>query len=131
MVTRSVSLDVDEAVYQQALTKARAEGQTLADVLATLLTEWAGPVSAPVPVPTPEPAPTPAQPSRTYTVQPGDTLGAIARNMYGSAAKYPIIAEANNITDPRRLWVGKVLVIPALPEAPSEAPPQNSNPTTC
>jgi LysM repeat protein len=129
MVTRSVSLDVDEAVYQQALTKARAEGQTLADVLATLLTEWAGPVSAPVPMPTPEPAPTPAQPSRTYTVQPGDTLGAIARNMYGSAAKYPIIAEANNITDPRRLWVGKVLIIPPLPEAPSEAPPQAPAPT--
>ena len=61
-------------------------------------------------VPTAPPTvPTPGV--RTYVVKAGDTLGAIAREMYGSAAKYTIIAEANNITDPRRIWVGQVLTI--------------------
>jgi LysM repeat protein len=116
MAIRNVVLDIDEAVYQQALTRAGAEGQTLGQVLTTLLTQWAGPlpslpplVAAPTPVPSPLPA------ARTYTVQSGDTLGAIARAMYGNAAKYPLIADANHITDPRHIWVGQVLTIPPLP----------------
>jgi LysM repeat protein len=65
---------------------------------------------------------------RTYVIKPGDTLGAIAREMYGSAAKYNMIAEANNITDSRRIWVGQVLTIPPLPDevegvAPVAPPP--------
>jgi N-acetylmuramoyl-L-alanine amidase len=124
MAIRNVTLDINDAVYQQSLAKARAEGRTLGQVLATLLTQWAGPVPQPVPPPSPPPpAPAPAVPTaRTYTVKPGDTLGAIARDMYGSAAKYPLIAEANNITDPRRLWVGQVLTIPPLTDAGEVAP---------
>jgi N-acetylmuramoyl-L-alanine amidase len=116
MAIRNVTLDIDEAVYQQALTRAGAEGRTLGQVLTALLTQWAGPLPIsppPVTAPTPTPGPLPA--TRTYTVQPGDTLGAIARTMYGSAAKYPLIADANHITDPRRIWVGQVLTIPPLP----------------
>ncbi len=128
MAIRNVTLDIDEAVYQQALTRAGAEGQTLGQVLTTLLTQWAGPLpvspppaAAPTPTPSPltaapTPLPSPLPAARTYTVQPGDTLGAIARTMYGSATKYPLIAEANRITDPRRIWVGQVLTIPPLPE---------------
>jgi LysM repeat protein len=121
MAIRSVTLDIDDAVYQQALAKAKIQGQTMAQVLATLLTQWAGP-----PAPSAPPlAPAPAPAARTYTVQPGDTLGGIARQVYGNAAKYPLIAEANRITDPRRIWVGQVLTIPSLPdtvEAPPSAP---------
>jgi nucleoid-associated protein YgaU len=116
MAIRNVTLDIDEAVYQQALTRAGAEGRTLGQVLTALLTQWAGPLPIsppPVTAPTPTPGPLPA--TRTYTVQPGDTLGAIARTMYGSAAKYALIADANHITDPRRIWVGQVLTIPPLP----------------
>jgi len=116
MAIRNVILDIDEAVYQQALTRAGAEGQTLGQVLTTLLTQWAGPLPIsppPAGVPTPTPSPLPA--ARIYTVQPGDTLSAIARAMYGNAAKYPLIADANHITDPRRIWVGQVLTIPPLP----------------
>jgi LysM repeat protein len=117
MAIRNVTLDIDEAVYQQALTRAGAEGQTLAQVLTTLLTQWAGPLpSSPPPVAAPVPVPSPLPAARTYTVQPGDTLGAIARAMYGNAAKYPLIADANHITDPRRIWVGQVLTIPPLPD---------------
>jgi LysM repeat protein len=134
MAIRNVSLNIDEKVYQQALTKAATEGRTLSQVLVTLLTEWAGPVPEPAPAPPVAPAPpAPSVPTapptvptpgvRTHVVKAGDTLGAIARKMYGSAAKYTIIAEANNITDPRRIWVGQVLTIPPLPgEAEGVAP---------
>ncbi len=135
MAVRNVSLDVDERVFQQALTKARSEGQTLGQVLVTLLTGWVGPLPEPVPAPF-EPA-LPAPAARSYVVKAGDTLGAIARDMYGSAAKYPLIAEANNITDPRRIWVGQVLTIPPIPgedpavaPAPSPAPVVPPPPTT-
>lgn len=112
MAIQNVSLDIDDRIFRQALAKARSENQTLSQVLATLLTNWVGPLPEPV-VPAPPTAPTPG--ARTYVIKAGDTLGAIARDMYGSAAKYTIIAEANNITDPRRIWVGQVLTIPPLP----------------
>jgi N-acetylmuramoyl-L-alanine amidase len=143
MAIRNVTLDIDEAVYQQALARARTEGRTLSQVLGMLLTEWAGPVPEPAPAPSPVPAqpvpvqPVPAPAVRTYTIKAGDTLGAIAREMYGSAAKYTLIAEANSITDPRRIWVGQVLTIPELPvegEAvtvtPAPPTPVPSLPTT-
>ncbi len=141
MAIRSVTLDIDDAVYQQALAKAGAEGRTLSQVLATLITQWAGPVTPPAPAPSPAaPAPAPSPPPplpapavRTYTVQPGDTLGGIARTVYGNAAKYPLIAAANNITDPRRIWVGQVLTIPPLPDtavAPVTPAPAPTVPVT-
>lgn len=115
MAIRNIALDIDEAVYQQSLARARTEGRTLGQVLATLLADWAGP-------PPPRTIPAPAAAARTYTVQAGDTLGGIARQIYGNAAKYPLIAEANHITDPRRIWVGQVLTIPPLSEA-GKTPP--------
>jgi N-acetyl-anhydromuramyl-L-alanine amidase AmpD/LysM repeat protein len=65
---------------------------------------------------TPEPKPTP-QP-RTYLVQPGDTLSAIAKQMYGRSSLWQIIFEANRniLSDPGRLRPGQVLVIPPKPE---------------
>ena len=55
--------------------------------------------------------------SKTYTVVSGDTLSAIAKKMYGSAAKYPQIFEANKpmLKDPDEIYPGQVLRIP--PEA--------------
>lgn len=46
---------------------------------------------------------------RTYTVQPGDTLGAIAQQ-FGVTVE--AIAAANGIEDPDFIDVGQVLVIP-------------------
>lgn len=53
--------------------------------------------------------------SRTYTVERGDTLSAIARKMYGDASKYPIIFEANKpmLKDPDKIYPGQVLRIPS------------------
>lgn len=54
--------------------------------------------------------------SRTYTVQSGDTLGKIAKEMYGNAGKYPVIFEANRpmLKDPNKIYPGQVLRIPNL-----------------
>jgi len=51
---------------------------------------------------------------RTYQVQRGDTLAAIARRFYRNAGQWPKIAEANKATleDPTKLQPGMVLVIP-------------------
>lgn len=55
--------------------------------------------------------------SRTYTVEKGDTLSGIAKKMYGSANKYPVIFEANKpmLKDPDKIYPGQVLRIPPLP----------------
>ncbi len=52
--------------------------------------------------------------SQTYTVQPGDTLGKIAKQFYGDAMKYPKIFEANQpmLDDPDKIYPGQVLRIP-------------------
>jgi nucleoid-associated protein YgaU len=63
-----------------------------------------------------QPAPPPGS-WRTYTVQPGDTLSLIARQIYGDAQLWPIIFEANQdiLSDPGRLRPGQVLKIPPKP----------------
>lgn len=50
-----------------------------------------------------------------YTVQSGDYLGKIAQNVYGDAAKWNVIYEANRniLKNPNDLQPGQILVIPA------------------
>jgi LysM repeat protein len=64
------------------------------------------------------PAPAPPESWRTYTVQPGDTLSLIARQVYGQVQSWPIIFEANQdiLSDPSRLRPGQVLKIPPKEE---------------
>ena len=54
----------------------------------------------------------PLQP-RTRTVREGDTLWSIAAAEYGDAAKWRSLARANQITNPRVLPPGTVLLIPS------------------
>jgi nucleoid-associated protein YgaU len=49
-----------------------------------------------------------------YTIQSGDTLGAIAVLFYGHANKYPEIASANGIDNPDHISVGATLQLPVL-----------------
>jgi len=51
----------------------------------------------------------------TYTVQAGDTLSGIAKQMLGDASKYPKIFEMNRdvLSDPDHIKPGQVLKIPA------------------
>ena len=124
MAFRKFDINLDDATYQAALKRSQREGKTLDQVLTEFVTTYAETEVAE------GEEPVSAEPT-TYTVKPGDTLSKIARMFYGDARKYTIIQQANNITEPRHLWVGKVLVIPPIegpapppspPEAPSEEP---------
>jgi LysM repeat protein len=70
-----------------------------------------GPSASPTPAPTPTPAPATAAPTpqRTYVVQDGDTLAAIAQRFGVSVSA---IQAANGIEDPNEIIIGDVLVIP-------------------
>jgi hypothetical protein len=52
------------------------------------------------------------EPARTYTVESGDTLWAIAEQFYGDGNKYQIIADASGIPNPDLIQPGQVLTIP-------------------
>jgi LysM repeat protein len=45
----------------------------------------------------------------TYTIQPGDTLGAVARHLGVSVSS---LAQANGIKDPNVIYAGQTLVVP-------------------
>lgn len=64
-------------------------------------------VLAPVPTLAPT-APPPPPPQRTYTVQQGDTLAAIAQQFGTTVAA---LQSANGIEDPNEIFIGQVLVI--------------------
>lgn len=66
----------------------------------------------PAPEPQPEPAPEPEPEARTYTVESGDTLWAIAERFYGDGNRYQAIAEASGISNPDLIHPGQVLTIP-------------------
>ncbi len=53
-------------------------------------------------------------PAKTHTVKSGDTLSGIAKSYYGNGAAYPQIFNANRdkLSDPNKIRVGQVLVIP-------------------
>ena len=57
----------------------------------------------------------PGAAARTYTVQPGDSLSKIAKQLLGDANAYPKIFEANRdqLRDPDEIKPGQVLKIPA------------------
>ncbi len=50
--------------------------------------------------------------ARTYTVESGDTLWAIAEQFYGDGSKYQTIADASGISNPDLIYPGQVLTIP-------------------
>ncbi len=58
------------------------------------------------------PPPPPAPAAQTYTVEPGDTLWAIAERFYGDGNRYGEIAQASGIDNPDAIDVGQVLTIP-------------------
>lgn len=53
---------------------------------------------------------------RFHTVESGDTLSKISKEVYGDANKYNVIFEANKpmLSDPDKIYPGQVLRIPAL-----------------
>ncbi len=100
MAYRNVQIDVDDAIFQAALNRATTEGKAIGQVIADFLAQYAHGATTGAPT--------------TYTVQRGDTLGTIAQRAYGDGFKYPLIQQANNLSDPSQIWVGQVLVIPPI-----------------
>jgi len=59
---------------------------------------------------------------KTYTIQPGDSLGTIAKEFYGNSIKYKEIAKANNIANPNAISVGQKIILPGI-ETITNTPP--------
>lgn len=66
------------------------------------------------PQPEPEPTPEPTPSGKTYTVQGGDSLWAVAERLLGSGFEYKRIADANGIGYPYLIYPGQVLIIPEV-----------------
>ncbi|WP_433524783.1 LysM peptidoglycan-binding domain-containing protein [Nocardia pseudovaccinii] len=85
-------------------------------------TQTDNPLPAPEPEPEPvaeqaaapaaEEVPPPPPAAQTYTVEPGDTLWAIAERFYGDGNRYQEIADASGIDNPDAINPGQVLTIP-------------------
>ena len=65
----------------------------------------------------PAPEPVPEEPEEIYVVQPGDTLGGIAKKVYGDFRLWQHIFEANRdkLSNPSYIRVGMELLIPPRP----------------
>ncbi|MFE3053578.1 LysM peptidoglycan-binding domain-containing protein [Nocardia sp. NPDC059239] len=84
---------------------------------------WSSGTNTDNPLPAPEPVqaqaaavvedvPPPPPAAQTYTVEPGDTLWAIAERFYGDGNRYQEIANASGIDNPDLIQPGQVLTIP-------------------
>lgn len=65
---------------------------------------------------------------KKYTIQSGDTLGAIAQKFYGKASKYTEIAEANGMANPNAIRVGQEIVLPGLSDEEEASAPASPKP---
>jgi LysM repeat protein len=74
----------------------------------------AAPAAAAEPAPEPAPVPPQAPPVVTVTVQPGNTLWAIAKGQLGDGIRYVQVYEANReaIRDPDLIYPGQIFTIP-------------------
>jgi len=61
------------------------------------------------------------EPGGTYTVQPGDTLSLIARDIYGQIGLWQAICTFNNLTNCNTIEVGQVLRLPTREQAAAGA----------
>lgn len=98
-----------------------AATKALLDDMAARGQRFRGVSSPPQTEPPAEPTPQPPtrQPDEIYVVQPGDTLGGIAKKVYGDFRLWPTIFEANRdkISSPSLIRVGMELLIPPKPAA--------------
>ena len=109
ITVENMDVDLDEdkvTVYGQVDSQANKEKV----VLALGNVEGVSTVDDRISVVTPEPE------SRFYTVQSGDSLSKISKEMYGDPMKYNEIFEANKpmLKDPNLIYPGQVLRIPNL-----------------
>ena len=101
----------DGKLYWKGRVKSEAEANEIWNAIKTI-PEWRNEIVADIKV-TGGPAAA-AGAGRTYTVKPGDTLSAIAKEHLGNASAYTKIFEANRdqLSDPDKIKPGQVLRIP-------------------
>jgi nucleoid-associated protein YgaU len=101
----------DGKLYFKGTVATEAEKNELWNAIKTIPT-WQNDVVADIKVTGGSAAGAPA--AKTYTVKPGDTLSAIAKEHLGSAGAYMKIFEANKdqLTDPDKIKPGQVLRLP-------------------
>ena len=104
----------DGKLYWKGTVKSEAEANEIWNAIKTV-PDWRNDIVADIKV-TGGPAATASAASagRTYTVKPGDTLSAIAKEHLGNASAYTKIFEANRdqLSDPDKIKPGQVLRIP-------------------
>ncbi len=66
---------------------------------------------------------------KKYTIQPGDTLGKIAKQFYNDAGRYVDIVKANNMENPDQISVGMELMIPDVEDEEAKAPETSAGET--
>ncbi len=67
--------------------------------------------------------------NEVYVVNKGDTLWSISEKYYGDGTFWKDIAEANDITDAKKIEIGDGLVIPIIEEESDEPLEEESSPT--
>lgn len=87
--------------------------------LTPTLTPTVTPTPTRTPTPTPTSTPTPLPPTRTYKVQPGDTLASIARD-FGIPLRD--LLNANGMTAGAIIHPGDTLIIPVYTPTPTPTP---------
>ncbi|HSC27888.1 MAG TPA: LysM peptidoglycan-binding domain-containing protein [Vicinamibacterales bacterium] len=99
-------------LYWKGTVKTEAEANEIWNAIKTI-PDWRNEIVADIKV-VGGAAATPAGAAKNYTVKPGDTLSAIAKEHLGNANAYMKIFEANRdqLTDPNRIKPGQVLRIP-------------------
>ncbi len=98
-----------EAVKNNVWNQIKAADSSFSDLTCDLT------VDPSLPAPAPAAAASSGSTSKTYTVQPGDTLSKIAKDFYGNANEYNRIFEANRdkLQSADKVQVGQELVIPS------------------
>ncbi len=111
LLTMVLALGVTAAAWAVATT---TQGDGVRGIVSpTATTNFLLPTEASQAAATPAASPTPAW-TRRYVVRDGDTLSAIAKQVYGDETLWPLILEANRdrLSDPENLRVGTHLLIP-------------------
>ena len=112
-----------EALYTPSATPSPSPSPTRTFTLPP--TPTAAPTSTPVATdsPSPSPSPRPSPPFKSYVVKTGETLGALAQRF--GVTLQALLAANPDITDPRHIRVGQILLIPppGWSPSPSSSPP--------
>jgi len=109
---------VDDSMQTITAQEATTGTVTVAATTATTETTAAGTTTATT---TTESTGVVGEPGGTYTVQSGDTLAIIARDIYGDFRLYEQLCAFNNIADCNVIEVGQVINLPTAEEIGAEA----------